>query len=407
MRIVDVQAHAIAAPNPDTRLYWGKASWGAATPGASPNAHWAKYQFPAPARMRPSYSDTIDTTVIKVITDDGTVGWGEAKAPVAPRVAKLIVDELFAPTLMGQDPLDVDVIWETLYATMRLRGHAAGFFVEALSGVDIALWDLIGKALGQPVHKLIGGSFRERVLVYASGVPATRSEPGEDDWTRMLDSIEEARSRSFTGFKMGIGLSPEADLRSVRGAREAAGPDMAIYVDAAGNYDVSTAIRLGRELEAYDIGFFEAPLPHEHIDGYAEVARALAVPVANDVLTSRYQVLEYLTRRGLGIVQPDVCRAGGISELRRIAVLADAFGVGFTPHVSIGSAIHVAASLHVAAAVPNLVQMEYWFGKNPLGDAVLKTPALEVVDGHVVVPQGPGLGIEIDEAKLLEHALDT
>jgi D-arabinonate dehydratase/D-galactarolactone cycloisomerase len=404
MRIVEVESYALAATNPDRRPYWGKASWGMAGESAV-NANWEPYRYPTPARMQPVYSDTIDTTVVKIVTDTGLVGWGEAKAPVAPRVCKLIVDELFRETLLGQDPFDVEVIWETLYASMRLRGHAGGFLVEALSGVDIALWDLIGKATGKPLHKLLGGAYRSRVRVYASGVPATRAHPGEPDWQRMLAAIEEIRERGFTGFKMGIGFSPEADLRSLQAAREVAGPDMAIFADAAGNYDVSTAIALGRELEALDIGFFEAPLPHEQIDGYAEVARALAIPVANDVLVSRYQVLEYLKRGGLDVVQPDVCRAGGVSELKRIAVLADAFGVGFTPHVSIGSAIHVAASLHLAAAVPNLVQMEFWYGQNPLGDAVLERPALTLEDGHVTVPQGPGLGIDVDEGKLFEHAM--
>ena len=404
MRIVEVQTYAITAPNPDTRLYWGKASWGAMDERKSaPNAHWEPYQFPAPARMRPVYSETIDTTIVKVTTDAGLVGWGEAKAPVAPRVCKLIIDELFRETLLGQDPFDVEVIWETLYASMRLRGHSSGFLLEALSGVDIALWDLMGKASGKPLHKLIGGAYRERVRVYASGVPATRARAGEPDWERMLNAIDEVTQRGFTGFKMGIGLSLDADLRSVQAAREAAGPDVAIFVDAAGNYNVSTAIALGRALEEFGIGFLEAPLPHEYFDGYAEVARALAVPVANDVLASRFQVLEYLKRGGLDVVQPDICRSGGVTELKRISVLADAFGVGFTPHVSIGSAIHFAASLHLAAAVPNLVQMEFWFGQNPLGDAILREPVLKVEAGHVGVPQGPGLGIDIDEDKLLAY----
>jgi D-arabinonate dehydratase/D-galactarolactone cycloisomerase len=171
-------------------------------------------------------------------------------------------------------------------------------------------------------------------------------------------------------------------------------------VDAAGNYDVDTAIRVGRELQRLQVGFFEAPLPHEFVDGYAEVAHALEIPIANDVITQRYQVLDYLQRSALQIVQPDVCRAGGITELRRIGVLADAFGVACTPHVSIGSAIHFVASFHVAAALPNLVRHEYWFGENPLGDTILMRPALELDDGTVAVPNGPGLGVEIDEAKV-------
>lgn len=402
MIVTKIEAIALAARNPSERTYWGKATWGEGSGGLDlrSSALWGSNRFPSPGRLRPSYSETIDTTVVRIETDEGLVGWGEAKSPVAPRVTKTIIEELLAPIVLGQDPFDAEVLWETMYATMRLRGHAGGFFVEAISGVDIALWDLQGKAVGKPVHKLLGGAYRDRVLVYASGVPATTAEEGEPDWERMIQSALDAKRRGFRGLKMGIGLGAEADLRSVAGVRAAIGPDMTMFADAAGNYDVATAIRVGHGLEALDVRFFEAPLPHEHVPGYGEVARALDIPIANDVLTTRYQVRDYLMASGLGVAQPDVCRAGGVTELKRIATLTDAFGVGFTPHVSIGSAIHFAASFHLAAAVPNLVQMEYWFGENPLGDAVLRTPALTVEDGYVTVPTAPGLGIEVDEDEL-------
>lgn len=395
MRIVDVEAIAISAPNP-AGTYWGKASWGAEE-AANPLSHWQPTQVPHPARMRPSYAVGIDTTLVRIETDTGIVGWGEAKAPVAPRVAQTIIHDLLRELIVGADPRNVEVIWETLYASMRLRGHDSGFLIEAISGIDIALWDIIGKATGEPIHRLLGGAYRDRIKVYASGVPATKSARGEADHARMLAAAQSAVDRGFLGLKMAIGSGPEADVASVRAVRELVGPRMAIFADAAGNYDVGRAVMVGRELETLGVGFLEAPLPHEFVDGYAEVARALAIPIANDVITTRYQVLDYLKRSALDIVQPDVCRSGGITELKRISVLTDAFGVGFTPHVSIGSAVHFVASAHCAAAAPNLHQMEYWFGQNPLGDAILKEPALGLVDGHLPVPQGPGLGIEIDE----------
>ncbi|HZJ10146.1 MAG TPA: mandelate racemase/muconate lactonizing enzyme family protein [Trueperaceae bacterium] len=401
MRIVDVEAIAVSAPNP-AGTYWGKASWGAEEQAgpSDPLAHWNSTQVPHPARMRPSYATGIDTTLVRIETDSGVVGWGEAKAPVAPRVAQLIINDLLRDMLIGADPRNVEVIWETLYASMRLRGHEGGFLVEAMSGVDIALWDIIGKATGEPIHRLLGGAYRDRILVYASGVPATRAARGEADHARMLAAATSAVERGFRGLKMAIGSDPAADVASVAAVRELVGTDLAIFADAAGNYDVGKAVSVGRELESLGVGFLEAPLPHEFIDGYAEVARALALPIANDVITTRYQVLRYLKAAALDVVQPDVCRSGGITELKRIAVLTDSFGVAFTPHVSIGSAIHFVASAHCAAAVPNLHQMEYWFGTNPLGDAILTESALEVKDGHLAVPQGPGLGIEVDEDKV-------
>lgn len=408
MRIVDVEAIAISAPNP-AGTYWGKATWGAAAEASdaasNPIDHWRGAPFPHPARMRPAYAQGIDTCLVRIATDTGIVGWGEAKAPVAPRVAQAIIHDLLRDQLIGADPRDVEPIWETLYASMRLRGHEAGFLLEAISGIDIALWDVVGKHLGEPIHRLLGGAYRDRVPVYASGVPATRAAPGEADHARMLDAASHAVERGFGALKMAIGLGAESDVASARAVREHLGRGVEVYVDAAGNFDVATAIRVGRELEALGVGFFEAPLPHEHIDGYAEVAHALAIPIANDVLTNRYQVLRYLRVGGLDIVQPDVCRAGGLTELRRIAVLSDAFGVACTPHVSIGSAIHFVASFHAAAAMPNLVRHEYWMGDNPLGDALLSEPALALDDGCVRVPQRPGLGIEIDEARVRALAL--
>jgi len=401
MRIVDVEAIAISAPNP-AGTYWGKATWGGGEPGADrdPLAHWGPTRFPHPGRMRPAYAQGFDTTLVRIETDTGVVGWGEAKAPVAPRVTQAIIHDLLRDLLIGADPRRVEVLWETMYASMRLRGHEGGFLLEALSGVDIALWDVIGKALGEPIHRLLGGAYRDRIPVYASGVPSTLAAPGEPDHQRMLDAAASARERGFEGLKMAIGRDPDADVASVAAVRTFLGDDVAIFADAAGNYDVATSIRVGRELERLGVGFFEAPLPHEQIEGYAEVARALAIPIANDVITSRYQVLRYLRQGALDVVQPDVCRAGGLTELRRIAVLTDAFGVACTPHVSIGSAIHFVASFHAAAAMPNLVRQEYWFGDNPLGDALLERPALTLEGGEVAVPMGPGLGIAIDEARV-------
>ena len=157
MRIVDVEAIAISAPNP-AGTYWGKASWGAEAAGGPPDplAHWRSTQVPHPARMRPSYATGIDTTLVRIETDTGIVGWGEAKAPVAPRVAQTIINDLLRDLVIGADPRNVEVIWETLYASMRLRGHDGGFLVEAISGIDIAVWDILGKVTGGAHPPLAG-----------------------------------------------------------------------------------------------------------------------------------------------------------------------------------------------------------------------------------------------------------
>src|SRR5690606_33090715 len=300
MRIVDVEAIAISAPNP-AGTYWGKATWGADQSGevADPLAHWNNTQLPNPARMRPSYATGIDTCLVRIETDTGIVGWSEAKAPVAPRVAQTIIHDLLRELLSGADPSEIEVIWETLFASMRLRSHEGGFLIEAMSGVDIALWDINGKATGEPIHRLLGGAYRDRILVYASGVPATRANRGSADHERMLAGARSAMERGFRGLKMAIGTSPDDDVASVAAVRELVGPDFRIFVDAAGNYDVGTAIRIGRELEGLGVGFLEAPVPPEHIEAYAEVARALSLPIANDLISTRYQVLRFLRAAAL------------------------------------------------------------------------------------------------------------
>jgi D-arabinonate dehydratase/D-galactarolactone cycloisomerase len=354
--------------------------------------------------MRATYSPTINTVIVKITADNGLFGFGEAKAPVAPEATREIVRDLLTPLVLGADPLDIDVLWERMYGAMRLRAHLSGFLLEAISGVDLALWDLAGKALGVPVCKLLGGAYRERVHVYASGLPGLKRPGDAAARERLAQDARALVEQGFTAIKLAIGFGVEVDVETVRAVREAVGDGVQLFCDAAGNYDVAQASRLGRELERLDVGWLEAPVPPEHVEGHAQLAQALDLPIATDLLSTRYQVRDFLVRGALDVVQPDVCRAGGLSECRRIAQLADVFGAGFAPHVSIGSAIQFAASAHIAAAVPNFVIMEYWTGDNPIGNAVLKTP-LRLEDGMLAVPSGPGMGLEIDETTLLRHAV--
>ncbi len=181
--------------------------------------------------------------------------------------------------------------------------------------------------------------------------------------------------------------------------RDRLGDDFLIYTDAAGVYDRAQALQLGRELEALGVAWLEMPTAPEDVEGYGLLADALALPIALDSLSSRYEVASFLRCRGLDVVQPDVCRAGGITECRRIADLADAFGVAFAPHVSIGSAVHVAATLHLAAAMPNTMTSEYWIGDNPIGNPWLEHP-LDVVNSYLALPEAVGLGIALKPTAL-------
>lgn len=387
MRVTSVETFALRAQPAET--YWGARAW-------STDTGLAPVTYPPESRRRYVYSPTIDTALVCVETSDGVVGWGEAKAPVAVRVTCALIDELLAPIVVGTRVDEIAVTWDRMYTGMRVRGHDSGFWLEALSGLDIALWDAWARTLGQPLHALLGGRQRDRVPVYASGVPAAPAGSGADGMTQVRSEAERLRALGFEAVKVAIGVDPVRDVESVATVREVFGDGTRVYADAAGQYDVRQALSVGRELERLGVGFFEMPVPPEHLDAYASLAARLDIPLALDSLAGRYRALEFLRREALHVLQPDVCRAGGVTEVMRIATLADAFGAQTTPHVSIGSAVHFTASLHCAAAIPNLDVMEHWIGDNPLGTPIAPDFA-PPVDGVLDVPRGPGLGISVDE----------
>jgi D-arabinonate dehydratase/D-galactarolactone cycloisomerase len=407
MKIATVEAIPIQASLSAGDVYWGNQTWGhnkpaaASAPGLPPGDD--RSGFPPFWRSRPAYSQSIDTTMVKITTDSGLVGWGEAKAPVAPAVTAGIINDFMAGLLIGEDPTDPCLQWDRLYGAMRIRGHSNGFWMQAISGIDIALWDITGKALDVPLYKLLGGGFRQRVKVYASGIPGVRAGAPPEAWESLRERARDIRSRGFLGTKVAIGLGVEADIRTLEIVRDEFGPDFTIFSDAAGMYSLHEALRLGRHLERLNIAWLEAPVPPEDLASAAALVRSLSLPIANDQIFNRWQTRDMLLAGSIDVVQPDVCRSGGITECRRIAQLADAFGKASTPHVSIGSAVQFAASVHLAASAPNQTWMEFWYGANPLGDAILTQGSLQPEAGFLQVPQGPGLGIDIDETALRHY----
>jgi D-galactarolactone cycloisomerase len=337
--------------------------------------------------------------LVMVGTDDGLVGYGECYGP--PEPIKALIDSLYTPTiLIGADPLDNEVLWERMYNRMRDYGQK-GLAVAAISGIDIALWDLKGKVTGLPVCTLLGGCFRDRVRAYATGLYFTRV----DDLPAAL--AEEAAgyvAQGFRAVKMKVGLGLAADSANARAVRAAIGPDTTLMADANHAYDPKEAIRLGRVLEAHDVYWFEEPVPPEDIGGYVEVKAALDLAIAGgEAEFTRYGFRELLNRRAVDIVQPDTCSAGGLTECKRIMALALANGIHYMPHVW-GSAVGLAANLHLAATVPDNppshqptpLLFEFDRTENLFRDHLSSTP-IEQRDGYLAIPNGPGLGIEIDQ----------
>lgn len=348
--------------------------------------------------------DARTAMLVRVTADDGTTGWGEAYGPPEPSAA--IVAHVLAPLILGADPRDTLPLWERMYARTRDNGRG-GMVLHAISAVDIALWDLKGKALGVSVSRLLGGRFRERVQAYATGL---YFRP-RDDFADAL--AEEARGYVAEGFravKLKVGITPEADLRHARAVRAAIGPDIDLMVDANHAYDPATAIRLGRAFEALDVRWFEEPVIPEDLEGYAEVARALDLPIAGgEAEFTRFGFWRLLAARAIDIAQPDLTATGGFTECQRIAALASAWGIRCLPHVW-GSAVGLAAGLQFAAALPPataaLHPLEPLFEldrtPNRFRDELATVP-IRPVDGWLDIPDRPGLGITIDEAVLARY----
>ncbi len=338
--------------------------------------------------------------VVRIQTDTGIVGWGEAHTPIGGEITKTVIDTLLMPLLYGRDPTCIHPLWEAMYAAMRLRGHSSGYLLEAISGVDIALWDILGKHVGAPIAKLLGGKLRDRIPVYASSLPRLRAEDGEAGIQALVERALALVRAGFTAFKIKLGIDLARDCRVLEALRAAVGADAGIAVDVNGAYDLALARRAGEMMGRYNVLWLEEPLPPENRADYARLCEFLDLRVAGgEDLCTRWRFNDFLAAGALDLVQPDVGRAGGISECSRISTLADVYGVPFAPHVSTGTAITLAATLQWAASGANLLTCEFPLDQNTALNGVVKQP-FDLREGYMYLNDQPGLGIELDETAL-------
>ncbi|MFE7505415.1 mandelate racemase/muconate lactonizing enzyme family protein [Promicromonospora sp. NPDC057488] len=349
-----------------------------------------------------------NSLLVRLTTDDGVVGWGEGGQYGPAEPVQAAIESVLGPRLLELGVTDPAVVWEHLYSATRDFGQK-GTYVEAISAIDIALWDLTGKYLGAPVSTLLGGRFRERVPAYGTGgyYRHTELDPARD-LSALRDEVSRYAESGFSMLKMKVGLLPvREDARRVAAVREALGDDFSLLADANHAYTSSSAVAMGRVLEDAGFEFFEEPVPPEDRAGYARVRAAIDVPVAGgEAEYTRFGFRDFIADGCVDIVQPDICVAGGISEVQRIASLASAYNLRTVPHVW-GSGVALSAGLHVCAALPltpfafravplqNEPVIEFDRTPNPLRDDLLVEPFM-LTDGHVAVPTGPGLGIEVD-----------
>jgi galactonate dehydratase len=320
---------------------------------------------------------------VKIETNHGATGWGEIKA-IDPRVAKVLAESLFS-LIEGENPTRIEYLWQKVYRAHRdIRGGP--FMVHTLAGIDIALWDLVGKLWGEPVYRLLGGPCRDRIRVYHTpkavklpphGIYEHSSTPADID--RMVKVIKEAR--------------------------EKVGPDGAVMFDAHCALPPATLIQFAAAVHPYDLLFLEEPAVPGNIEVFKRIKESVHIPLAaGERDRTIYEFIPYLHERCLDVLQPDCCHTGGITQMKKIAVLAEAYQVPIAPHCT-ASMLGISASLHTACSVPLFLIHEFYpdnMGFNPKG--MVKMPYELDKDGYVGLPPGPGLGVEIDEKALEEAA---
>ena len=347
------------------------------------------------------------TCLVEIICEDGTIGWGECFGPAGLNAA---VVAAFRPHLIGADPLASDRLWLHLYNHFRDQGQR-GLTVTALSGVDVALWDIKGKHFEAPIHVLMGGPVRTEVAAYATG---TYRRGTADPLGYIVEEVKGYVREGFSAVKLKIGFGVAEDAALVRACREAVGPRVGLMLDANHGYDVVEAIALGRKVADCDIGWFEEPVVPEDLESYVEVRRGQPIPVAGgETWFTRWNFREVFNARAVDIAQPDICAAGGLSETKKIADMASAFGVRCVPHVW-GTGVGLATALQLLAVLPHNPPrhtplepvLEFDRSEHPFRQAVLSAP-IEHEGGIVRVPKGPGLGIAVDRTALERFAKRT
>jgi L-alanine-DL-glutamate epimerase-like enolase superfamily enzyme len=338
---------------------------------------------------------------VEVGTNEGITGLGESLLYRANGVIETI--QALGKLVEGEDPFDVERLYERMYRT--------GSPPPAISGIEIALWDIIGKKLGVPIYKLLGGRCRDNVRVYCDGFFRGASYNPDE----YIDKAQDAVRQGFTGLKMDVdeplpstkqelnrSITPaelHLTVEMVEAVRHAVGPEIDLAIDAHGAFDVSTAITLGRKLTPYDLMWFEDPVSQWNLAAVAKVSQAIDTPVCTgELLCSRFEFRELFERQAAEVIMPDIARTGGILEMKKIAAMADAYYMLMAPHNMVGP-VATMATLHLCACIPNFLIMEFQLGDVPWRDDLISKP-LPLENGYLTLPEEPGLGIELNHTEV-------
>ncbi len=382
------------------------------------STHILQYSLKEELGYSQQYYNKRTAHLIEVTTDEGITGWGECFGPGNIAVAnKCIVEKVIQPLILGLDPLNRDVIWHMVYNLLRDHGQK-GMPIQALSGIDIALWDIAGKVANMSISKLIGGRYREKVEVYGYGM-MLRRENLDTLVKRFSLESQKIKSEGFVATKMKVGLGPKKDIKLAESVRKGVGDDYPFMVDANHCYTSSDALFVGRALEEMDVYWFEEPVPPEDIEGYKEIKLKLNIKISGgETEFARWGWNQFLQNRCVDIAQPEVCALGGISEYLKVLAIAHTNFIPVINHVW-GSAIAIATNLQLLAAMPpvpgglhpNEPWLEFDTTDNKFRDDLLIEPLrineqVSKNKGWVSIPDTPGIGVEPDRDFIRKFALE-
>lgn len=343
---------------------------------------------------------------IEVETDEGISGLGESLLFHASGIVEAI--HAMKGTLIGEDPFNVEKLYERMYR----QGNPS----PAISGIEIALWDIIGKSLGVPIYKLLGGRCRDKIRVYCDGFFRGASYNPEE----YMAKAKAAVAQGFTALKMDVDepLPSTQELgraislselhlteEMVAAVREAVGPEIDLAIDAHGAFDITTALALGEKLAPYDLLWFEDPVSQNNLAAMAKVAENTRIPVCTgELLQSRFEFRELFEKQAAEVIMPDVAYTGGILEMKKIAAMADTYFIPVAPHNMVGP-VATMASVHLCACIPNFLVLEFQLGDVPYRDELIDKP-VPIENGYLQIPEEPGLGISLNKEAVAKYLVE-
>jgi D-galactarolactone cycloisomerase len=342
--------------------------------------------------------------LVKITDNNGNYGWGEGYGPATVLEAGI---KLLKPLLIGENPLNNEVIWSKMYRK-TLDYARKGVLVASISAIDIAIMDLKGKTLGLPVSSLIGGAQRKKVEPYATGMYFSDLKNPSKNYQK---EAEKYINMGFKAIKMKVGLGVKQDFHNVKLMREIIGNDIMLMIDSNHAYNYNEALSLAKKVEQFDISWFEEPLSPEYYEQYAELRKNTIIPIAGgECEYLRFGFLQLLKSKSLDILQPDICSCGGITEAKRIAALATSYGIPIVPHTwGSGIGIHVALQFiaNLESIPGRLIEapflLEYDQTENRIRD-YLTIPKIKIKNGEIQIPTNPGLGVDVDERFLYDFS---